>query len=84
MQRFPLLNESEAGTPQTSSDGMTLRRARILGHPTILPYPHVLGFLGQCGDVKLGTYVFVSPVYNAAPGRGFTGQTPLGPGATAE
>jgi len=84
MQRFPLLNESEAGSPQTSFDGETLRRARILPHETYLPRPHILGFLGQAGTVRLGTYTFVSPVYNAKPGGGFTGQTPLGPGASAE
>ena len=84
MRRDLLLNESEAGTPQTSPDGQTLERARILPHPTILPRPHILGFLGQAGTVRLGTYTFISPVYNAKPGGGFTGQTPMGPGTVAE
>ena len=79
MKRWLLLHESEAGTPQSSLFGQGLLRARKIGLPTILPRPHVLGFMGQAGVVKVGTYVWESPVYNAQPGRGFNGQVSLGP-----
>ncbi len=78
--RWPGMNESEAGTPKSSAEGRALLGSLLIGRPTYLPRPHVLGFLGEAGEVRVGSYIFADPVYNASGiGRGFAGQVSLGP-----